>query len=74
MVCFVDSVSAQKLDLVAEGEEPNAAFEIGRTVKERFPNYDTRVSVLGHIQRGGKPSCMDRVLASRLGVAAVRNG
>lgn len=60
-----------RIVIVAEGEEPGAAFEIGRIVKEKFPNYDTRVSVLGHIQRGGRPTCMDRVLASRLGVAAV---
>ncbi|HYH57424.1 MAG TPA: 6-phosphofructokinase, partial [Anseongella sp.] len=37
----------------------------------RFPQYDTKVAVLGHIQRGGKPTCSDRVLASRLGFAAV---
>jgi 6-phosphofructokinase 1 len=60
-----------RIVIVAESEQPGAAFEIGRLVKEKFPNYDTRVSVLGHIQRGGRPSCMDRVLASRLGVAAV---
>ena len=54
----------------AEGEE-SGAFEIGRQVKEKFPQLDTRVSILGHIQRGGKPTCMDRVLACRLGVAAV---
>lgn len=60
-----------RIVIVAEGEEPGSAFEIGRIVKEKFPNYDTRVSVLGHIQRGGRPTCMDRVLASRLGVAAV---
>lgn len=66
-----------KIVIVAEGEEPGNAFEIGRIIQEKHPNYDTRVSVLGHIQRGGKPTCMDRVLASRLGVAAVevlRNG
>lgn len=60
-----------KIVMVAEGEDPGGAFEIGRLVKEKFPHYDTRVSILGHIQRGGKPSCMDRVLASRVGVAAV---
>jgi 6-phosphofructokinase 1 len=68
---------ASKIVVVAEGEEPGEAFEIGRIIKEKYPNYDTRVSVLGHIQRGGKPTCMDRVLASRLAVAAVevlRNG
>jgi 6-phosphofructokinase 1 len=62
---------SSKIVMVAEGEDPGGAFEIGRQVKEKFPNYDTRVSILGHIQRGGKPTCMDRVLASRIGVAAV---
>ena len=60
-----------KIIMLAENGETGDAFEIGRQIKERFPNYDTRVSVLGHIQRGGRPSCMDRVLASRVGVAAV---
>jgi 6-phosphofructokinase 1 len=62
---------ASKIVMVAEGEDAGGAFEIGRQVKEKYPNYDTRVSILGHIQRGGRPSCMDRVLASRVGVAAV---
>ncbi|QQL49287.1 6-phosphofructokinase [Mucilaginibacter ginkgonis] len=62
---------SSKIVIVAEGEEAGGAFEYGHLIKERFPNYDTRVSVLGHIQRGGPPSCMDRVLASRIGVAAV---
>ncbi len=62
---------SSKIVIVAEGEEAGGAFEIGRLIKDRFPNYDTRVSVLGHIQRGGRPSVMDRVLASRVGVAAV---
>jgi 6-phosphofructokinase 1 len=61
-----------RIIIVAEAEnEEGGAFEIGRKVKEKFPHYDTRVSILGHIQRGGKPTCMDRVLASRTGVAAV---
>ncbi|MES2377087.1 MAG: 6-phosphofructokinase [Bacteroidota bacterium] len=60
-----------KIVMVAEGNEPGGAFEIGKAIMERFPHYDTRVSILGHIQRGGKPTCMDRVLASLLGVAAV---
>lgn len=61
-----------RIVIVAEGEnEEGGAFEIGRIVKEKFPHLDTRVSILGHIQRGGKPTCMDRVLASRVGVAAV---
>ncbi len=41
------------------------------TVQKRFPEYDIRIAVLGHIQRGGSPSCADRVLASRLGYGAV---
>ncbi|MFD2144164.1 6-phosphofructokinase [Mucilaginibacter antarcticus] len=60
-----------KIIMVAEGHEPGSAFQIGEAIKERYPNYDTRVSILGHIQRGGKPTCMDRVTASLLGVAAV---
>jgi 6-phosphofructokinase 1 len=60
-----------KIIMLAENGEAGDAFEIGRQIKEKFPNYDTRISVLGHIQRGGKPTCMDRVLASRVGVAAV---
>ncbi|HEY4324486.1 MAG TPA: 6-phosphofructokinase [Mucilaginibacter sp.] len=62
---------ASKIIMLAESGEAGDAFEIGKQIKERFPNYDTRISVLGHIQRGGRPSCMDRVLASRVGVAAV---
>ena len=62
---------ASKIIIVAEGDDMGGAFNVGEILKEKFPAYDIRVSVLGHIQRGGKPSCMDRVLASRLGVAAV---
>ena len=62
---------ASKIIIVAEGDDAGGAFEIAAAVKNQFPGIDTRVSILGHIQRGGPPSCMDRVLASRLGVAAV---
>lgn len=62
---------ASKIIIVAEGDEGGGAYTVGEALKDRFPLYDIRISVLGHIQRGGKPSCMDRVLASRLGVAAV---
>jgi len=57
--------------IVAEGDDAGGAFEVARKVGERFKQYDTKVSILGHIQRGGSPTCMDRVLAGRLGVAAV---
>ena len=62
---------SSRIVIAAEGDEAGGAFEIGRLVTEKFPHYDTRISILGHIQRGGKPTCMDRVLASRVGVAAV---
>lgn len=58
--------------IVAEGDEEGGAAEIALKVKQRLPNYDTRVTTLGHIQRGGAPSCNDRVLASLLGHAAVK--
>jgi 6-phosphofructokinase 1 len=64
---------SSKIIIVAEGDDAGGAFEIAKSVKEKFPGIDTRVSILGHIQRGGPPSCMDRVLASRLGVAAVES-
>ncbi len=57
--------------IVAEGEELGSTVEIAKKVKERFDFYDIRISVLGHVQRGGSPSCFDRVLAARLGVKAV---
>jgi len=57
--------------LVAEGERQGGAFNIAMQVEKDYPQYDVRVTVLGHIQRGGSPTASDRILASRLGVAAV---
>ena len=57
--------------IVAEGDEAGGAFSIAAKIKDRFDYYDIKVSILGHIQRGGSPSCNDRLLGSRLGVAAV---
>ena len=57
--------------IVAEGGRSGNAVEIAERVKKEVAQYDTKVTVLGHIQRGGSPSCLDRELASRLGVAAV---
>lgn len=62
---------ASRIVIVAEGDEAGGVLNIGAGLQKHFPQYDVKVSVLGHIQRGGKPSCMDRVLASRLGVSAV---
>ncbi|MCF0172597.1 MAG: 6-phosphofructokinase [Bacteroidales bacterium] len=57
--------------VVAEGGHMGSAIEVAAQVKERIPSYETRVTTLGHIQRGGIPSCNDRVLASILGFEAV---
>ncbi len=58
--------------VVSEGDKIGKnVFELAEYVKENLPDYEARVSVLGHMQRGGSPSCFDRVLASRLGVKAV---
>jgi 6-phosphofructokinase len=57
--------------IVAEGDEEGGAFAIAEKMKNDFKEYDIRVSVLGHLQRGGSPSAIDRVNASRLGHAAV---
>jgi len=58
--------------VVSEGDKIGKnVFELADYIGENYPAYDIRVSVLGHMQRGGSPSCYDRVLASRLGVAAV---
>ena len=58
--------------IVAEGDDAGGAYDIARKVNEKFHQYSTRVTILGHVQRGGAPSCMDRVLASRLGFEAVK--
>ncbi len=58
------------LVIVAEGEEHGGAFQIAARLKD-LTGIDSRVCVLGHVQRGGSPTAVDRVLASRLGVAAV---
>lgn len=60
--------------VIAEGDKIGKnVFELKDYVESNLPEYDIRVSVLGHMQRGGAPSCFDRVLASRLGVKAVES-
>lgn len=59
------------LIVVAEGDDFGGANEVAKVVKERLPMADTRVCILGHIQRGGAPSCIDRLIASRMGFHAV---
>jgi 6-phosphofructokinase 1 len=58
--------------VVAEGDEFGGALELSKIIQSKIPHIETRVTVLGHIQRGGAPSCFDRILASRLGFAAVQ--
>jgi 6-phosphofructokinase 1 len=57
--------------LVSEGDEIGGAIKIAEQVGKDHPEYDVRVTILGHIQRGGSPSAFDRVIASRLGISAV---
>ena len=61
--------------VVSEGDKTTGknVFELKEYVEANLPEYDVRVSVLGHMQRGGSPSCFDRVLASRMGVKAVES-
>lgn len=66
------SGKSSSIVVIAEGEKTgNSAFELKEYFDQNMPEYDVRVSILGHMQRGGSPSCFDRVLASRLGVKAV---
>lgn len=57
--------------LVAESEATGGAMAVAKRLQDAHPEYDVRVVILGHIQRGGSPSAQDRILASRMGVAAV---
>lgn len=59
------------LIVVAEGENFGGGTEVSRAIKEQMPNADVRVCILGHIQRGGSPTCLDRLIASRMGYSSV---
>ncbi|MEO2100311.1 MAG: 6-phosphofructokinase [Flavobacteriaceae bacterium] len=66
------SGKSSSIVVIAEGDKTGKnVFEIAEYVEKNMPHYEVRVSVLGHMQRGGRPSCFDRVLASRMGVHAV---
>ncbi|TAI48541.1 6-phosphofructokinase [Flagellimonas allohymeniacidonis] len=68
------SGKSSSIVIVAEGDRIGKnVFELKEYVEEHLPIYDVRVSVLGHMQRGGNPTCFDRVLASRMGVKAVES-
>lgn len=67
------SKKSSSIVIVAEGNPSGGAYMLAQEVKQRTDQYDIRITVLGHLQRGGSPSCSDRVLASRLGVEAVES-
>ena len=59
------------LVVVAEGDETGGAMAMAKKVREEFPEFETKVAIIGHLQRGGSPSAQDRILATRLGYGAV---
>ena len=68
------SGKSSSIVVVAEGDKTGKnVFELATYVEQNLPYYEVRVSVLGHMQRGGSPSCFDRVLASRMGVHAIES-
>lgn len=66
------STKSSKIIVVAEGDQSGGAYKVAEMIKQNCPEFDIRVSVLGHIQRGGNPSCMERVNASIVGFNAVK--
>ena len=66
-----DKRKTSSLVVVAEGGKTGSAMEIAEKVKAKTSYFETKVTILGHLQRGGKPTYFDRVLASKMGVAAV---
>ncbi len=58
--------------IVSESQKDGGAMHYAERIKKEYPQYEVRVSILGHLQRGGSPSAFDRILASRLGVGAIQ--
>lgn len=65
------SSKSSKIVIVAEGDEFGGAYKVSELIKKNCPEFDIRVTILGHIQRGGNPTCMERVNASLMGFNAV---
>lgn len=65
-----EQLKTSSIVIVCESDDAGGAVEIAKLVKAKQPGFDTRVTVLGHVQRGGSPSAFDRILGSRFGVAA----
>ncbi len=66
-----DKKKSSSIVIISEHNRLGSAHEIAKKVTERFNYYDTRVTVLGHVQRGGSPTVFDRILGTKLGVRAV---
>ncbi|NQD70338.1 6-phosphofructokinase [Sphingobacterium shayense] len=66
-----DRNKSSMIVIIAEGDKNGGASNVAKRVNEKFDNFDIKVSILGHLQRGGSPSSADRVLATRMGYAAV---
>ncbi|MGN5954479.1 6-phosphofructokinase [Sphingobacterium lactis] len=66
-----DQNKTSMIVIVAEGDKNGGAYHVAQRVNEKFDYFDTKVSILGHLQRGGSPSSFDRVLATRMGYFAV---
>lgn len=66
------STKSSKIIVVAEGDQSGGAYKVAEMIKRNCPEFDIRVSVLGHMQRGGNPTCMERVNASIVGFNAVK--
>jgi 6-phosphofructokinase 1 len=68
----VNSKKSSSIVIVSEGNKYGGAYDIAKSIKRKFSHYDTKVTILGHLQRGGSPSGFDRILAGRLGFSAVK--
>lgn len=66
-----DNRKTNKMVIVSEGNKLGDTMAIAEKVKKEFPHIESKVTILGHLQRGGSPTCFDRVMASQLGIAAV---
>lgn len=69
----VATKKSSSIVIVSEGNKYGGAYDIAKSIKKKFSHYDTKVTILGHLQRGGSPSGFDRILAGRLGFSAVKS-
>jgi 6-phosphofructokinase 1 len=68
----VATKKSSSIVIVSEGNKYGGAYDIAKSIKRKFSHYDTKVTILGHLQRGGSPSGFDRILAGRLGFSAIK--